>query len=258
MYRYLTILLALVLVGLPVQASKPSYFLHPLQPENILIVAGISKKSHMAMSNLNGIDQICSPDFECSPIPIFDGGDVWVSGMSDNGKFVGANIHFDGDILHPGLIDRVNNTIVDVGVLPDPNCNLCEPRTWIRGINSAGQVAGGASHVVLNAISGQSGETIRGFFWQSGVMTPMGDLGGNYTNVTSMNDRGQVVGLSFKMDGTRHPFIYEGGILSEIPLPEGATEGWADHINDRGVVDISMYAPMNGIHSYSTALKHMI
>lgn len=67
-----------------------------------------------------------------------------------------------------------------------------------------------------------------------GALFSLGDI---YSEAYAINANGQVVGESYEAD-TPHsmPFIWQNGVMSPLPLPEGFSEGVATSINDAGQV----------------------
>jgi probable HAF family extracellular repeat protein len=73
-------------------------------------------------------------------------------------------------------------------------------------------------------------------FWEDGLVTPYGTLGGATTDAVDMNERGQVVGTSRDANGQRHAFLWEDGVMVNL-TPEGSEESSTAHaINDHGEV----------------------
>jgi probable HAF family extracellular repeat protein len=100
-------------------------------------------------------------------------------------------------------------------------------RSLALAINDHGQVAG---HT-------QAGE---GYFWNDGVVTNLGSLGGGVTYVTGMNEDGAVIGSSRTSSGDVHAFVWrrKTGMVDLGTGPRGAPGVWsvAVAINTRGDV----------------------
>lgn len=88
-----------------------------------------------------------------------------------------------------------------------------------RRINAAGQVVG---EVQLGGVNPMN----RGFVWDHGVITDLGEVG----QVNDINSSGQVVGWR-EVAGTDHAFVWEKGIMTDLPGPSRAFG-----INDEGQV----------------------
>ena len=72
-------------------------------------------------------------------------------------------------------------------------------------------------------------------------MIDLGTLGGTSSYAHSINNSGQVVGLSYIADGSSHPFIFSnGGMTDLLLLPSVVKAGWneliAIAINDNGQI----------------------
>jgi probable HAF family extracellular repeat protein len=245
MRLHLAIATTLMAVCWPTLAVQPAYQLTVIQPEGAVYAEGISKKNWLAASN-DGRGLICSPELVCSPVPPLDGAlYVYTGAISSDAKFLAGTAIFDGEVAHAALVDVDGSRTLDLGVLPDPKCPSCTPRTSAGKVNSAGQVIGIASHKTFITHSHYNASATRGFVWQAGVMTDIGTLGGSEAGPSAINERGHVVGHSRTGDGTWAPFIYRNGKMEPLPLPEGATEGFASDINDHGLV--LMQATVGGI-----------
>ena len=88
-----------------------------------------------------------------------------------------------------------------------------------------------------------------GFIYRDGVFTDIGTVGGPYSEITAMNDRGAVVGKSLAANFQYHPFVYEDGVMKDLGTFGGAF-GVATGINSHGVVVGSAYDATNQIHAF--------
>jgi probable HAF family extracellular repeat protein len=102
-------------------------------------------------------------------------------------------------------------------------------------INEAGQVAGTSyTNTIPNQTTGIPSQDP--FFWERGKMLDVGNLGGTFAYTNSMNQSGQVVGLStLAGDAVSHPFTWQRGNLTDIGT-FGGTYGEAFAVNDAGEV----------------------
>jgi probable HAF family extracellular repeat protein len=63
--------------------------------------------------------------------------------------------------------------------------------------------------------------------------------GDHYSVALDINNRGQIVGVSVR-EFAPHPFVWEDGVMTALPLAPGPSDGVAAAINDRGqIVGIS-------------------
>ena len=127
--------------------------------------------------------------------------------INELGQVVGVSNsygHFRGFVLTPddGVYfrddngDGVNDLMVEIGVIP-PGVG-----SWAYGINNLGQVAGRAR------VSAEL-FPIHAIFWDDGVMTDLGTLGGQYSVAWSINDTGLVVGNADLSTDVERPFVWD-------------------------------------------------
>lgn len=131
-------------------------------------------------------------------------------------------------------------------------------------INDAGQTAGritrgsdkayvdqsGVMQLIANEIDGYAiamnnfgdvlilavnGSGCRTLLWRHGVLTDLGDFGGELTVGRDMNDAGQVVGWAQTAGGDYHPFLWDNGVLHDLSVYTGSF-GAAVAINEAGVI----------------------
>jgi probable HAF family extracellular repeat protein len=101
--------------------------------------------------------------------------------------------------------------------------------------NERGQVAG-VSFTSTNPSSTTGIPTLAAFIWDNGKMTDLGSLGGTFTLVSGMNNRGQVTGVSnLAGDEASHAFFWSWGKLRDLGTL-GGTNSFGNWINDRGEV----------------------
>ncbi len=60
--------------------------------------------------------------------------------------------------------------------------------------------------------------------------------GGDSSQATGINDRGQVVGYSSTASGSTHAFLFEHGVMTDLGTLPGGNSSQATGINDRGQV----------------------
>lgn len=112
-------------------------------------------------------------------------------------------------------------------------------------VNQLGQVVGESyTNTTPNATTGIP--TQDPFLWQFGRMIDLGTLGGTLGIVSSMNNRGQVVGQSnVTYDYGPHPFLWQNGVMTDlgdlVTIPGEAGPAAAYWVNDVGeVVGVSI------------------
>ena len=170
----------------------------------------------------------------------------WVAGFANrpgNGTRVAA-------LWHDGVLDTL-------GTLGGPNSAVLWP-----GLNTQGMIAGIAETADLDPLNEEwsctaflpsvTGHICRGFFWQSGTMTPLPTLGGYQGFATGVNSRRQVVGwaetpvhdptcnLPQKLQFRAVLWQPLNGTMQELPPLHGDSTSAATAINERSqVVGIS-------------------
>jgi probable HAF family extracellular repeat protein len=101
------------------------------------------------------------------------------------------------------------------------------------GINASGQIVGWHGLSVGN----------RAFLYSGSSFTDLGTLGGMSSVAYAINDSTQIVGRSYKADGSTHAFLYSSGTMTDIGALGGIQNGYpggtlsqANGINNSGQV----------------------
>jgi probable HAF family extracellular repeat protein len=71
------------------------------------------------------------------------------------------------------------------------------------------------------------------------AITDLGTLGGAASWANAINNAGQVVGNAQTVGGSYHPFLYSGGVLTDLGILPGFANSGAVALNDSGQVAVS-------------------
>ena len=121
-----------------------------------------------------------------------------------------------------------NGGVVNLGIFPQ------DASSWGLAINNTNKVAGFGSN---------EGSAERGALWEKaadGRYTPndIGNLGGNYTRATSVNDADQIVGFTSNADGFARAFRWQkvngSGTMIDLGVLQSFTDSYATRINKTG------------------------
>jgi probable HAF family extracellular repeat protein len=102
-------------------------------------------------------------------------------------------------------------------------------------VNNHGEVAG-VSYTDGTPNDSTGLPTLHPFLWENGKMLDLGSLGGAFSVVNGLNDRGNVVGfMTLSGDQFQHPYLWNHGTLIDLGTL-GGSNGEAHGINDAGEV----------------------
>ena len=188
---------------------------------------------------LTDLGELNNPNNSCQPTWINDR-DV-VVGACENGLI--------DPLANFPEIDAVvwkNGRIIDLGTLGG-NASAA------GAINNRGQVTGNAYNTIPDPFYGTLGSLnafwafgvtqMHAFLWQDGPMQDLGTLGGPDSIGESVNERGQVAGVSFTSFTpnpgtgipTQDPFLWDNGKMTDLGTL-GGTAGWPYGLNNKGQV----------------------
>jgi len=143
-----------------------------------------------------------------------------VSGINDQGIMVG-NVANTNDPWDSYAVSWSGGQATQIGDFPAGTQASAGP------INSSGQI------IVEAAVPLHT----QAFLWANGSLTPISSLGGPFISAYDINDAGEVVGLSTKVErGPDYAFLWKNGITTELPSLPTDTETMAWAINDAGVI----------------------
>ena len=158
------------------------------------------------------------------PAVLWTGGDVFAIlglatavAINNRGQIVGDGIDPFGE-PHAFLFDR--GVLTDLGALPGVSLSS----SAAADINERGDVAG---------IAYRAGAIMRMVMWIGGAIQDLGTVPFGEGVVKGINERRQIVGYSQNPSVTRG-WVWQEGVFTMLPLPDGATDSFAWDINDRG------------------------
>lgn len=167
---------------------------------------------------------------------------TFVSAINEKGDIVGQT--FNDQLKARAFIYRGGRMtdLGDTGLL-----NGKQPVLSAFGINQHAAVVGTTMAAVTSTLS-------RGFYWNLGIMLPLGTLRGMGTDTfaTAINDKGDIVGAGFRAPGDLRALRYVLGIPLEIgALADGRAAVQAFDVNNRG--EIVGYLSPGGTVSFAHA-----
>jgi probable HAF family extracellular repeat protein len=113
------------------------------------------------------------------------------------------------------------------------------------GIDDRGRVVGTANNTDPDTVNG--GEQGHAFLWDRGSLRDLGTVPGTInSDAWAINSRGQVVGWSYNLPPdfvnpvttphNSHAFVWDGGVMTDLALPDGMKNSFAGAVNDSGVI----------------------
>jgi probable HAF family extracellular repeat protein len=136
--------------------------------------------------------------------------------------------------------------VVDLPVLDGACCS------FVAGINERGDVVGSSETGPRIVPPGSRFPQVfsHAVVWRDGKIIDLGTLGGDGSEGTGINDRGEVTGNSGTANGQAHAFLWRKGEMIDLGTL-GGTASFASGINDRGeVVGSSSLAGDTAEHAF--------
>ncbi len=145
-------------------------------------------------------------------------------GLNNNGRVVGYGSTAESPT---NILNFKWGAINATGELPG------SARSFGSRVNIRGRIAGTASFADQNGTIIGS-HAIR---WYARQPQDLGTLGGNYAAGVSIDDSDRIVGYStLPGDSQTRAFIWQNGLMSQLPSPAGATETYANDISNTGYI----------------------
>lgn len=194
------------------------------------------------------------------PDPLIFHAFQWINGkVTDLGALPGLNsscaTHISGTALIAG--ESGNGALDPINGWPDVQAVLWRQgklinlgtlggyESFATGVNNQGQVVGLAAIDAPDSFSFPGlGQQARAFLWENGTMRDLGTLGGPDAYAIGINERGQVLGFSF-VNSIPNPttglptgdgFLWENGVITDIPDPLGGTLVTPIYLSNKGQV----------------------
>src|SRR5215469_1792558 len=173
---------------------------------------------------------------------------LWTGGnaLHDLGTLGGPNSHVIS-INDNGVAVGWSQVDFNIGNFGMPDLH---PAIWVNGVAKRLPDLGGSVSLALSVnnngvVVGQSfladDSTFLAMMWKDGVLTNLGALGNDVASgAGSINNRGQVVGISYDANFTPRAFLWDSGVMYDLNSLIPANSGWVllgpGHINDIGQI----------------------
>jgi len=184
------------------------------------------------------------------------GGVLGSSAWSINNKgWIAGEANLSGDMVEHAALWR-DGAVTDLGTLGGDNSAVALPVK-----NNAGLIVGFAQTSTIDPLGEQfctfactpsggacngGNQSCLGFRWRSGLMEPLGTLGGNNSFAAGVNNRGLVIGSAENSTQDPNcippqvldykPVVWRGWTIHELPVLAGDAVGGALAVNDNNQV----------------------
>jgi len=89
----------------------------------------------------------------------------------------------------------------------------------------------------------------KGFLYENGIMTDIGNLGGDGTLHRGINDQGQIAGIAITNNGDHRAFLYENGVMINLGTL-GGSSSYGRGINNKGQIVGEAAISQNAAHAF--------
>ena len=202
---------------------------HIFRTNSWLLVAAIG------LGVLSPLPAYAQTTYHVTDLGTLGGNSSGATALNSYGDVVGSSTTGSGQ-SHAFLYH--NGTMTDLGVL-----NGSDNSSVAYGINDSGTVVGQS---FLGPVGGQSSP----FEYSNGQMSFVGSLGGSYGFATSINNAGQIVGISSDSNGVTHGFLRTNGSMANLgSLSQANDYSIAYGVNATG--QVAGYSTINGGHEHA-------
>lgn len=168
-------------------------------------------------------------------------------GINASGQVTGAEYPPEPDTyfgtLHAFVTNATTNAMTDLGTLGGPSSGATSTGV---GVNSSGQVTGYSSYGYAEGAYAFLTDAT------TNTMISLGTLGGSQSWGYSVNDSGQVAGVSYISGGqAEHAFLYSNGVMQDLGTL-GGTDSYGYGINASGQVTGGATTAAGALHVFVT------
>jgi probable HAF family extracellular repeat protein len=153
-----------------------------------------------------------TPRFHVTDLGPHDGTNGIAYGLAADGSAVGSTDTGAAIFAH-GAVQALDTT---------------DGASIARKVNAAG--------VAVGVLQATPDSPLQAVLWKGGTQVMLGALGGTRSSAMDINDAGQVVGYASTASDEVHPFLYQGGTMTDLGLPKKSTYGHAQAVNAMGQI----------------------